>query len=184
MEVTAVTFLINVAINYILLAGVFWSIIYPQRRLWPPPGRSSWQQVVTWMLFVLGFASMAVLLVTDWNTGPISPEARFLVGIPLTLLGTLIVTWGMINLGVKNTSGLRHGLVCNGIYRHTRNPQYLGDILLFIGLSLVSNSIKVAVGHLCMSLVFLFTPWCEEPWLEEQYGEAYRNYASRTARFL
>jgi protein-S-isoprenylcysteine O-methyltransferase Ste14 len=31
---------------------------------------------------------------------------------------------------------------------------------------------------------FVLAPWAEEPWLNKQYGEAYRRYRERCPRFL
>lgn len=38
---------------------------------------------------------------------------------------------------------------------------------------------------LCLLLCLLYSllPFLEEPWLEEQYGEAYRQYRKQTPRF-
>ncbi|MEJ2759414.1 MAG: methyltransferase, partial [Anaerolineales bacterium] len=87
-------------------------------------------------------------------------------------------------LGAENTSGVKDGFIRSGPYRFTRNPQYLGDILLFIGLVLVSNSSYLFAANALLSLVFLLTPLAEEPWLEEQYGEDYLAYKQATSRFF
>jgi protein-S-isoprenylcysteine O-methyltransferase Ste14 len=177
-------FLADVVINDLLLFGVIWSIAFPEKRIWPVPKKWSWQYSTTWAFFYVAFILNALLIVLDWNTWIIPCEARFLIGVPLLVIGALLVTWGVTTLGIKNTYGLKDGFVLTGPYRYTRNPQYLGDVILFIGISLISNSLYVAVVHLLMILVFLFTPFTEEVWLEERYGKEYRNYKSNTARFL
>jgi protein-S-isoprenylcysteine O-methyltransferase Ste14 len=90
----------------------------------------------------------------------------------------------MFTLGIKNTSGLKDGFVNTGPYRYTRNPQYVGDTILFTGMILVSNSFYVAITHLLTILVFLLTPLTEERWLENQYGEDYLEYKRTAPRFL
>ena len=38
---------------------------------------------------------------------------------------------------------------------------------------------------LCLwALFYALAPLVEEPWLVEKYGDSYRDYAKRTARFL
>ena len=177
-------FLADVGINYLLLFGVKWSIAFPEKRIWPAPKKWSWQYSTTWALFCVAFILNALLIVLDWNTWIIPGEARFLIGLPLLVIGAFLVTWGVTTLGIKNSYGLKDGFVLTGPYRFTRNPQYLGDMILFIGISLISNSLYVAVVHLLMILVFLLTPITEELWLEERYGEEYTKYKSNTARFL
>ena len=183
-DITESIFLADVAINYILLLGVVWSIVFPEKRIWPPPKKWSWQYSITWTLFYVAFISNALLVVLDWNTWVIPYEIRYFIGVPVTIVGALLVTWGMTTLGIKNTYGLKNGFVLNGPYRYTRNPQYLGDMILFIGISLISNSLYVAVVHLLLILVFLITPCAEEVWLEKQYGEEYIKYKRNTARFF
>lgn len=177
-------FIIDITVNYVLLFGALWSIAYPKKRVWPPPKKWSWQYNITWTLFYAAFALNAALLISDWNTWLIPDEIRFYLGIPVMLVGALLVTWGIFTLGVKNTYGLKDGFILDGAYLFTRNPQYLGDIILFVGIGLVSNSLYVLVVHLLMALVFLVTPFAEEVWLEKQYGEDYLIYKAKTARFF
>ena len=65
----------------------------------------------------------------------------------------------------------------------TRNPQYVGNVILFVGASLVANSLLLWITHALLSLVFVLAPILEERWLEEQYGAAYRAYRRATPRF-
>lgn len=46
------------------------------------------------------------------------------------------------------------------------------------------NGGVVAVTHLLTALVLLLAPFAEEPWLEEQYGEAYLAYRRTMPRYL
>jgi protein-S-isoprenylcysteine O-methyltransferase Ste14 len=177
-------FIIDVAINYVLLFGALWSIAYPNKRVWPPPRKWSWQYIITWALFYAAFGLNAALVILDWNTWMIPDEIRLFLGIPVMLVGALLVTWGIFTLGVKNTYGLKDGFISDGPYMFTRNPQYLGDIILFVGIGLIANSLAVLIVHLLMSLVFLITPISEEVWLEKQYGDDYLTYKKSTARFL
>lgn len=45
----------------LLLAGTLWSVLRPDRRLWPPPGHHPWQFVATWVLFVVATVGWVVL---------------------------------------------------------------------------------------------------------------------------
>lgn len=177
-------FTIDVTCLLVLLAGAVWSVALPERRIWPPPGRRSWQYALTWVLFYAVFAANAALLVLDWNSWRFAGPLRWIVGLPVALLGGLLVSWGIATLGVRNTSGVAERFVSTGPYRFTRNPQYLGDALLFLGLSIVANSLLLWVTHALLVLVFAVTPLAEEPWLEGRYGEAYEAYERRTPRFL
>jgi protein-S-isoprenylcysteine O-methyltransferase Ste14 len=175
---------IDVVILLALLTGAAWSVASPGKRIWPPPGIGSWQHRLTWVLFYLVFALNAALLFLDWNSWVLVSQLRFVIGIPLTILGALLVTWEVKSLGVRNTSGLQGGFISSGAYQFTRNPQYPGDMVLFIGLSLIANSLYLWITHLLTIMVFAVAPLVEETWLEEQYGDDFLNYKRGTSRFL
>ena len=82
--------------------------------------------------------------------------------------------WGVITLGGKNSSGIKDGFVLTGPYRFTRNPQYVGNIMFFVGTSIVANSLLLWITHALLSLVFVLYPITEERWLEDHYGQAER----------
>jgi protein-S-isoprenylcysteine O-methyltransferase Ste14 len=173
----------NLVAHAALLAGAAWCIALPERRIYPMARRDGWYWTL-WGLFALVFASNPLFVVLDWNTGVFGSPLRFWLAIPLVLLGGALVTWGMATLGARRTSGLPQGLVLEGPYRITRNPQYVGDFLLFVGVAVLADSGVVAVTHLLTALVLLLAPFAEEPWLEDQYGEGYVAYRRRVPRYL
>jgi protein-S-isoprenylcysteine O-methyltransferase Ste14 len=177
-------FFVDVVILMVLLMGALWSVAIPSKRIWPPPGRRSWQYRLTWASFYLVFAINTVLFFLDWNTWVLKNTMRFIIGIPLAIIGVLLVSWGIAALGARNTSGIKDGFVMSGPYTFTRNPQYLGDMVLFLGLSIVANSLNLWIVHILLIMVFTITPLAEKPWLEEKYGQDYRQYKIETSRFL
>ena len=76
-------------------------------------------------------------------------------------------------------------LVVKGIYRHTRNPMYLGYFCVVLGQSLF-------FGHLLLFfyilLVFLiinyYLKYIEEPKLLKRFGDDYREYIKKTPRWF
>ena len=177
-------FALDVIASLMLVVGAVWSVALPRRRIWPPPGKRSWQYILTWTCFYVAFLGNAALFVLDWDSWGMHDASRFFLGVPLAAVGASLVSWGVATLGVRNTSGVRDGFVRSGPYRFTRNPQYLGDIVLFVGLSVIANSLSLWITHGLLILVFLMAPWTEEAWLKEQYGEAYDDYRRDTPRFL
>lgn len=177
-------FIAALIIHYLLLAGIVWSVAYPSKRIWPPPKKRSWQYVFTWLLFYPALILNASFVISDWNSWLLNDNARFFLGVPLAVIGGLLVSWGIYALGTKNTSGQKDRFKAKGPYRFTRNPQYLGDMILFAGFILISNSLYVLITHVLLSLVFAVTPLAEEVWLEETYQDEYIAYKNATSRFL
>jgi len=170
-------------IGYAYTLLLIWSILRPQQRIWPP-GEVSWKLFLVWGLFYVGAGLTVAVMVLDWNTWTIPAVIRFPIGLSLAALGLGLMLWGVRTLGMENTHGLRDRFVTSGPYRFTRNPQYLGDILLFTGILLVANSALAAAILLLFIISFILFPLTEESWLEEQYGEDYLRYKTQTPRFL
>ena len=167
-----------------MLTGAVWSAAVPNERIWPPPAKKTWQFYISWLFFLLTIALNILLIVLDWNSGTMLLFSRFSLGIPVIVIGCLLSFWGMASLGLKNTSGLQTRLIDTRPYRYMRNPQYIGYILILIGISLVANSRLAWIVNLLQAMVFIIVPMAEKSWLEERYGEDYRKYKLRTQRFL
>lgn len=68
-------------------------------------------------------------------------------------------------------------LVIQGPYRHVRNPMISGVFFILLGDSLLFLSVPVFVWFMLFLVANLFyIPRVEEAGLEEQFGEAYRDY--------
>ena len=176
-------FYANVLANGALLLGTIWSIAFPERRIYPMRATGAWFYSM-WLLFDFVILSNVALVVLDWNTGPLSPELRFLISGPSLVLGAAFLIWGITTLGITNTSGVRDGFIARGPYAISRNPQYVGDFFLFAGIVIVANSEVVLITHVLTSLVLLLAPLAEEPWLEGEYGDEYITYRRGVPRFL
>ena len=80
----------------------------------------------------------------------------------------------------ESTALIRHGL-----YRWTRNPMYLGAVLLVSGVAILLGS----VTPLLVAVVFFVILQegfirHEERLLERRFGEEYRNYRHSARRWL
>ncbi|HZV21090.1 MAG TPA: PEMT/PEM2 methyltransferase family protein [Hyphomicrobiales bacterium] len=168
------------ALNALLLATVFSASF----KLWPTPSRQSWQHYIFWPLFRggLGLTLLYALLTAEWP--PRGEEFRFAGGMVCLIAGFGFTIYGYFNLGIGNTYGADGGLVTKGLYRFSRNPQYVASIIGFFGVALAHGGIGAAILCALAILIYLIMPFTEEPWLERIYGDAYRKYKRQTPRFL
>ena len=75
-------------------------------------------------------------------------------------------------------------LVAAGPYRRTRNPMYLGGLLVFVGLALVWRSSAVLAGAgAWWLLAHMFVVGIEEPMLRRKFGEGYDAYLREVPRW-
>lgn len=181
---TWVAFAVTILCELVLLAAVVVSLRSPRRRVWPPPGRRSWQFHLTFWPVVVGVLSAIALAWLDWNTFLWRDDERILFGGAFVALGLGLADWGVRSLGRPTSAGLGGPFLERGPYRFSRNPQYVGDILAVVGFAIVANSrlLWIAAGLAVVALVL--GPFAEEAWLDERYGEEYAAYRRRTPRFL
>ncbi len=159
-----------------LLGGTF--------RIWPTPGPGSWQSYVFWPLF-RGLNLLCVVMAALDTAG--------YLGLPVWLRGTalaaLIASTGLFVyafrvLGRDNSYGAKDGLVIDGIYRWSRNPQNAMLIVVYACLAVATDGAATYLLCVAMMAVYFLMVLCEEPWLEKAYGAPYRRYCRRVPRFF
>jgi protein-S-isoprenylcysteine O-methyltransferase Ste14 len=109
-------------------------------------------------------------------------------GVAVALCGQIVraAVIGLVYIrrGGKDGRVYADDLVQDGIFAHSRNPLYLGNILVFVGLFLILNSWP---GWLIGFPVVLFSYWAivraEEHFLEAKFGAEYARYRQRVNRF-
>lgn len=76
-------------------------------------------------------------------------------------------------------------LVTVGLFRHCRNPLYIGNILVFTGVFLIFNNPAVyAIGITTVVLVYCCIVAAEEEYLRGAFGEQYEGYCRRVGRWV
>lgn len=180
LTVFAAGLIVGLTLDLLLLR----TLLAPPFRIWPAPEPGSWQSLTSWGLFRGGMMATFVVAVLDWNSTPLLDWTRFIVGVPLGLIGLAITVCGYFNLGRGNTYCGSDGLVSHGLYRFSRNPQYTGSIVGLIALSIGANSVLTIVLSAVMIGAYVLMSLVEEDWLKQLYGATYREYCARTSRFL
>jgi protein-S-isoprenylcysteine O-methyltransferase Ste14 len=180
----SIAFWISLAALLGLGACLVVSALRPALRIWPPPGRRSWQYWVVWTLTDVAAVGIVLVGVLDWNTFALGSWLRLPAGVALAAAGGAFATWGIRELSMHATLGLEAQLIRSGPYRWTRNPQYVGDIALLAGWAILCNSLATWVLCLLGMAWFALAPLIEEPWLREHYGEAYDRYRQQVPRYL
>ena len=168
--------------------SLFATLLVPSLQVWPPPGPRTWQYRVTWTLFLL--TTIGFLVVGGLDAGSLGlhrwlgEAGTLILGSTLLVGGTALASYAMGHLGLRGALGLETDLVTEGPFAVSRNPGYLGDLLLIVGYVILTDSRLAAVVGAVGAVWFLLAPLAEEPWLEEQYGDAYRRYRDRVPRWV
>ena len=76
-------------------------------------------------------------------------------------------------------------LVTSGIYRHTRNPGYLGLAIIQVGLALMIDSPWILLSVVVAVIVTSqFVIRLEEEKLTRTFGQQYRDYVGKVRRWI
>jgi protein-S-isoprenylcysteine O-methyltransferase Ste14 len=118
-----------------------------------------------------------------------TPTILRYLGLALTFAGFLLGIGALLEFRKARTTLDPHGsakqLVTSGIYRFTRNPIYLGFLLMVMGLPLNSGlcwGILLAPFYILMMNRLIIQN--EEAYLERKFGNVYSGYTSRVRRWL
>jgi protein-S-isoprenylcysteine O-methyltransferase Ste14 len=144
------------------------------------------------LLFAAGWvAAMALDHVAplDISRDRRSARTRRLLGGTLaaagvTLSGAVVRSFSRASTPVSPLHVTR-ALVTDGIYSYTRNPDYVGQALLYAALATIGNRLwPLALLPSILALVSRTVIAREERYLAARFGQAYLQYARRVPRCL
>jgi protein-S-isoprenylcysteine O-methyltransferase Ste14 len=134
---------------------------------------SRWAAIARRLRVPLGFAFAGIYL---WLAHP-TPASLALGGI-LSLFGVLLRALAAGHI-TKNSA-----LTTSGPYALTRNPLYVGSIVIAVGFAMAAHSWWIVFGLvLLFLLIYLPVIRSEEAFLETQFLE-FAEYAHRVPRFV
>lgn len=126
-----------------------------------------------------------VSILFGWSCLP--TNARF-TGFCTGMLGDLIFLLSVLCMKDSWRAGIpdkdHTELVTSGIYRFSRNPAFLGFDFMYVGVMLMyCNLLTVPLTVFAIVMLHLQILQ-EERYLDETFGEAYREYKRHTFRYL
>ena len=114
---------------------------------------------------------------------------RYALGFSVALSGQLIraLTIGLAYIirGGRNRRVYAKDLVTEGIFAHSRNPLYVGNLLIVTGLGVLANSLYFyIVGIPLFMFMYAAIVRAEEAFLTRKFGEEYIRYCKAVNRFV
>ena len=132
-----------------------------------------------------------------WLASTVTPKlalpsaARVAAGATLTILGIFAMASARAALAQANTTWRpttptnATRLVTSGIYRVSRNPVYLGMMLVLVGLAvLLASPAALLVSAVFVLYLDLYQIAPEERALAEAFGQEYVEYRARVRRWI
>ena len=142
-------------------------------------------------------AQVIVTAATMYGVSKVAPALKFsLSGSTALAIGLGVIGLGSGIMGVAqfkkaqttpNPQALEKvsSLVTDGIYRYSRNPMYVGLVLILLGWALyLSHFLAFVLVPVFMFYMTRFQIQPEERMMERKFGKAYQSYLSRVRRWI
>ena len=110
-------------------------------------------------------------------------------GLIIHISGALIAAWAKVTMKASWGAPAQHdikkqkNLVTSGPFKYTRNPIYLGLLMMFLGLEFALRSylmlLTVPIYYLMLKAIKI-----EEKLLEKHFDKSYLDYKKKVSRFL
>ena len=147
---------------------------------------------IPWPPLLLAIALCAAILLGGFYPLPwpgLNDLPAQVIGYGLGILGVLLIAWGTLTLLRAGTTLQPHKgagrLVTHGAFGFRRNPIYMGETLMFLGLAQATGNVWLAImAPLFAAAVLVLAILPEERHLEARFGEDYLAYKERTRRWF
>ena len=111
------------------------------------------------------------------------------IGIMISGIGLIIILWTVLTLKKSHTTiefyDIPSSLVIRGPFSISRNPMYIGGLILLLGISVVLGSL---ISFIFPPLVFLILHFyylpIEEEKMQNQFGNEYLQYKNDVRRWI
>lgn len=143
----------------------------------------TWSGAITISVWVL-FIFMTMAIGGGIHDAPFGAAA--IVGFLLFLFGSWINSYSEYDRHVwKQDPDHKGKLYTEGLFRISRHPNYLGDVILFSGMALIAGAWFTAAIPVIMFAGFVFAniPMLDSH-LHDHYGAAFDEYAKRTSKLI
>jgi protein-S-isoprenylcysteine O-methyltransferase Ste14 len=143
------------------------------------------------LLLVLIFAIAMVAIDSVWNEWAVVFPWRWLAASTLSVCGAMLALAGVVEFRRAQTTvnpltpEASSAIVTSRVYRFSRNPMYLGMLLLLSGLAtLLANPLNFLLLPMFVLILNHLQIIPEENFLLAKFGQDYRDYQHQVRRWL
>lgn len=153
--------------------------IFPEpavARLYDKTGWTRKQNLLTLFAKIFGLLSIVLLIFTPLQY----PQPIFYWSITIFTLGTGLMVIALLNF--RNTP--LDEPIRKGLYKYSRNPQWIGLVLVGFGTAVACGSWIVVIINLLGAITGHQRILAEERACLQQYGEPYKKYLEQAPRYF
>jgi len=155
---------------------------------------------IIFAIFLVAFSTYSIdpktsaVAIARWTAARVGTTANadsyrvvFAIGSLLVFIAAILRSWGTSYLRadvMRDSRVHTERLVADGPYRYVRNPLYIGNILLAVGVGLMASRIGFVILVVGMTWFVLRLIHREEAELARDQGEPYQRYCATVRRLL
>ena len=148
--------------------------------------------------YLIGLVLFVILVpvLMFWASGWVHPgPAGMVCFVVLTIVGIGLSVWSIVYMKMVGKGNpmdaFNHEiaprtseLMTGGPYKICRNPMLLGVFIYYLGIVIALHSWKAAVIFVIYIIIMMIQVSREEKRLEEDFGDAYREYKKTTKKII
>jgi protein-S-isoprenylcysteine O-methyltransferase Ste14 len=162
---------------YSIILGFLPSIIFNKDNLSVPTSQSETEKRYRLPWFILYLLTFIYSIFLPLRPG----TAWFYVGLPICLLGAILLTITGMNFG---RTPLNNEPATGGLYRYSRHPLYVTMFIMLLGAGIASTSWIVILFAVISMILWVPLAISEEEFCLELYGDSYREYMNQAPRWI
>lgn len=140
-------------------------------------------QIIFLIIFLIIWISDSFFLkYSTISLDTISNIVRMIIGFPILIMSGVFAKYGLgIIFGEVRK---KPEIIEKSVFKIVRHPIYLGSILLYLGLIILTCSITSAVVWIIIVLFYYYISRYEEELLLKEFGADYKNYMERVPMLI
>lgn len=157
----------------------------------PKPAKTSRKLYFPPLLHFMVYGLFSYILAANMPALGYQFVVLFWASLPMALIGLLVLLASVRSFAIAGTTvnpiepEKAGQLVTSGLYRFTRNPMYLGMLLVLFAGAIALQNIAALSGPILYAIsMTLFQIMPEERVLEENFGSAFTVYRQQTRRWF
>ena len=114
----------------------------------------------------------------------VHPIIRQIIGLLAIGFGIFVAGWAVITIADMDIAAPT-GIITTGPYAFSRNPMYTSWTFISLGISFIINNIWI-LFFIVLAVLYThkYVILKEEHYLEEHFGDQYRNYKNNVRRYV
>ena len=140
------------------------------------------QLILLAIFLIIWISDSFFLKYSTLSSDTIPNIVRMVIGFPILILSGIFAKYGLgIVFGEVRD---KPEIIEKGVFKIVRHPVYLGSILLYLGLIILTCSIASAILWIIIVIFYYYISKYEEKLLLKEFGEEYENYRKRVPMLI